>query len=60
LGWFFKYKSKSGDKQNLFIFITPRIIQNPEDAADIHEDKKDYMETLREGTIKGTPPKKKK
>lgn len=60
LGWFFKYKSKSGDKQNLFIFITPRIIQKPEDAANIHQDKKDYMESLREGTIKATPPKKKK
>jgi general secretion pathway protein D len=60
LGWLFKYKSKSEGKQNLFIFITPRIIQKPQDAANIHQDRKDYMETLREGTIKATPPKKKK
>jgi general secretion pathway protein D len=59
LGWFFKYKSRVGDKTNLFIFITPRIIQKPEDARDIHQDKKDYMDTLREGVIKATPPKKK-
>ena len=59
LGWLFKYKSKSGDKTNLFIFITPRIIEKPEDAKNIHQDKKDYMESLREGTIKATPPKKK-
>jgi general secretion pathway protein D len=60
LGWLFKYKTTTGDKTNLFIFITPRIIQKPEDAANIHQDKKDYMDTLREGTIKATPPKKKK
>jgi general secretion pathway protein D len=60
LGWLFKFKSKVGDKTNLFIFITPRIIQKPEDAVNIHQDKKDYMESLQEGTIKTTPPKKKK
>ncbi len=60
LGWLFKYKTKVGDKTNLFIFITPRIIQKPEDAADIHQDKKDYMHSLQEGTIKTMPAKKKK
>ena len=60
LGWLFKYKTKVGDKTNLFIFITPRIIQKPEDATDIHQDKKDYMQSLQEGTIKTTPQKKKK
>jgi hypothetical protein len=30
-----------------------------EDAKNIHGDKKDYMETLREGTIKPATPKKK-
>jgi general secretion pathway protein D len=59
LGWLFKTKSSSAERNNLFIFITPHIIQKPEDAKNIHEDKKDYMETLREGTIKATPPKKK-
>lgn len=59
LGWLFKYKTKVGDKTNLFIFITPRIIQKPEDATDIHQDKKDYMHSLQEGTIKNTPAKKK-
>lgn len=58
LGWLFKSHSKAFDKTNLFIFITPRIIRNPEDAADINEDKKDYMKTITEGTIKNTPVKK--
>ncbi|MFH1081092.1 MAG: type II secretion system secretin GspD [Pseudomonadota bacterium] len=59
LGWLFKSRSSSSERNNLFVFITPHIIQKPEDAKNIHEDKKDYMETLREGTIKATPPKKK-
>jgi general secretion pathway protein D len=59
LGWLFKSKSSSAERNNLFIFITPHIILKPEDAKNIHEDKKEYMETLREGTIKATPPKKK-
>jgi general secretion pathway protein D len=58
LGWLFKYKTKVGDKTNLFIFITPRIIQKPEDATDIHQDKKDYMHSLQEGTIKVMPQRK--
>lgn len=60
LGWLFKSKSSSAERNNLFIFITPHIIQKPEDATDIHQDKKDYMDTLREGVIKATPPKKKR
>jgi general secretion pathway protein D len=58
LGWLFKYKSRIGDRTNLFIFITPRIIQKPEDAVNIHQDKKGYMDALKEGVIKTTPPKK--
>ena len=59
LGWLFKYKSRVGDRTNLFIFITPRIIQKPEDATDIHQDKKDYMNALQEGVIKTSPQRKK-
>jgi general secretion pathway protein D len=59
LGWLFKYKSRVGDRTNLFIFITPRIIQKPEDATDIHQDKKEYMNALQEGVIKTSPQRKK-
>ena len=60
LGWLFKFRTTVGDKTNLFIFITPRIIQKPEDATDIHRDKKDYMQSLQEGTIKTAPARKRK
>ena len=33
LGWLFKTRSKGNEKSNLFIFITPRVIQNPEEAS---------------------------
>jgi type II secretory pathway component GspD/PulD (secretin) len=59
LGWLFKSKAKSFDRTNLFIFITPRVIRTPEDAAAIHEDKKEYMQTITEGSIKNTPVRKK-
>jgi general secretion pathway protein D len=58
LGWLFKSRSKSAERNNLFIFITPRIIRSPDDASAIHEDKKEFMEGIREGTIKNTPVRK--
>jgi general secretion pathway protein D len=40
LGWLFKTRSKGSEKSNLFIFITPRVIQNPGEAASVSESKK--------------------
>jgi general secretion pathway protein D len=33
LGWLFKSSEKSTIKQNLMVFITPRVIRNPEDSG---------------------------
>ena len=52
LGWLFRNKSKDSVKTNLYIFITPRVIKNPEDAIRIYEGKKDHIDTIKEGTIK--------
>jgi general secretion pathway protein D len=51
-GWLFKSTSKRIEKTNLFIFLTPRIIQNPIEAKKVYEDKKDQIETIKEGVIK--------
>ena len=59
LGWLFKTRSTSNTRTNLFVFITPRIIQNPEDASKIQEEKMDYMRTIQEGTIKNAPVRNK-
>ena len=59
LGWLFKTRSTTNTRTNLFIFITPRIIEQPEDARKIQEEKMDYMRSIQEGTIKNTPARKK-
>ncbi|MBW1900606.1 MAG: type II secretion system secretin GspD [Deltaproteobacteria bacterium] len=52
LGWLFKSKGNSGDKTNLYIFITPHIIENPEEAQEVYEEKRDDIEGIKEGVIK--------
>lgn len=39
LGWLFKSKTKTKDKTNLIVFITPKIVRNPEDGDEIFERK---------------------
>jgi general secretion pathway protein D len=52
LGWLFKSVSKSGNKTNLFIFLTPHIIENPQEAAAVYQEKKDEIEKSKGGAIK--------
>ena len=52
LGWFFKSVSKTQNKTNLFVFLTPHIIENPEEAKKIFEEKKDEIDRIEEGVIK--------
>jgi len=40
LGWFFKSKSKEDGKTNLLVFITPRVVTDPEKMKKITEDKR--------------------
>ncbi|MCB2148026.1 MAG: type II secretion system secretin GspD [Deltaproteobacteria bacterium] len=52
LGWLFKTRSKGSDKTNLFIFITPKVIQNPGEATAVFESKKNQIDEMREMQIK--------
>ncbi len=52
LGWLFKNKKDDTVKTNLYIFITPRVIKNPEEANRIFKRKKEHIDTIREGSIK--------
>jgi general secretion pathway protein D len=52
LGWLFRNESKENIKTNLYIFITPRVIKNPEDAMRVYQGKKEQIDTIKEGTIK--------
>ncbi len=52
IGWFFRSTSRKRDKTNLFVFLTPHIIQNPSESRKIYEEKKDQIERIEEGVIK--------
>ncbi|MGD8703860.1 MAG: type II secretion system secretin GspD, partial [Desulfosarcina sp.] len=65
LGWAFKTRSKASEKSNLFIFITPKVLQNPDEATTVYQSKKNEIDEKREVQIKlyrggedpaGTPP----
>ena len=52
LGWMFKKQSTETDKTNLYVFLTPRVIKNPGEALGIFQQKKEQIDTIREGEIK--------
>ncbi len=52
VGWLFKTSTRILKKTNLFIFLTPHIIQNPVEAKKVYQDKKEQIERIREGVIK--------
>ena len=52
LGWLFKTRSKGNEKSNLFIFITPKVIENQKEATSVFESKKNKMDEMREMQIK--------
>ena len=52
LGWLFKGSSNSRTKTNLYVFLEPRIIENPEEADDIYQEKRKDIEDLRDNVIK--------
>jgi general secretion pathway protein D len=53
LGWLFKHKKKTESKTNLLIFITPRIIKNSGDLAQVTTRSRQAMERFRP---EGAPP----
>lgn len=50
LGWFFKYKKVSRTKTNLMILLTPRIIRDAADLADISQKQKERFGQATERT----------
>jgi general secretion pathway protein D len=60
LGWLFKTYTRTREKTNLYVFITPHIIRTQSDAASLYKEKKDQMGDVVEGVIKlhDKPPPK--
>jgi len=47
-GWLFRSMAKGGEKTNLFVFLTPHVINNPTEARRIYEQKKEAFDRVRE------------
>jgi len=52
LGHLFKSTTDSLNKKNLYIFLTPHIIENPVEAQDLYEDKKGHIDSIEESVIR--------
>ena len=52
LGWLFRKRGEETIKTNLYVFLTPRVIKNPGQAAGILQQKKEQLDTIQGGEIK--------
>jgi general secretion pathway protein D len=53
IGWLFKSMGKGNEETNLFVFLTPHVVQGAEDARTIYDSKKQHIEDkVEEGKIK--------
>jgi len=52
-GWLFKSHSNQTQKTNLYIFITPHIVENPAELAELYMKKRDKMEEIHK--VAGDP-----
>jgi general secretion pathway protein D len=53
LGWLFKSISQEKQPTNLFVFLTPHIVADSEEAGQIYRGRREHMENLEKGG-KGT------
>lgn len=44
LGWMFKSMSRGREKTDLYVFLTPRVIENPQEATEVYEMKKEEID----------------
>lgn len=59
LGWLFKSRADGSEETNLFIFLTPQVVENDREATALHDRKIDLFEKETAGSIKlyGGPKK---
>jgi general secretion pathway protein D len=50
--WLFKTQTNSDIKTNLFIFLTPHVVKSHMEAETIYREKKEAIDTFKEGRIK--------
>jgi len=52
LGALFRSKSISSEKTNMFVFLTPHVLNEPNEAKELLKAKKDHIKSVTPGTIK--------
>jgi len=52
IGALFRSTSRSSEKTNMFVFLTPHVLQGPEEAADLFNKKRDHIKRIEEGNVK--------
>lgn len=52
VGYLFKSMSKGNNKTNLYVFLTPHVVGDKEEAAKLMNSKKDQIDVLRKNKIK--------
>lgn len=52
LGALFRSTGRASEKTNLFVFLTPHVLNEPEEAKDILKKKRDHIKSVTPGTIK--------
>ena len=58
LGWAFKQVNDQDKKTNLLVFLTPHIIENPEEGRGLFQEKKSFIDKEMEDSIKRNQPEK--
>lgn len=51
VGWAFKSESKGGERTNLYVLLTPKVVKNPLEVQEIFQQKKEEMDRIRSGEI---------
>jgi general secretion pathway protein D len=57
LGWLFRSVGESNDKTNLYVFLTPRVIENNQEASEVYSQKRKEITDQRGDVIKLFPYK---
>jgi general secretion pathway protein D len=47
----FTSSAKANEKTNLYVFLTPHVIQNPREATEIYQYKKEEMDVIKGGKV---------
>ncbi len=52
LGWLFKSVASRDDRTNLYFFLTPHIVANPQEAKALYQEKKEEIDRIKAGVVK--------